>query len=72
MCVYKVIVAGDYVDADANMCIYKIIVADDYGDADVIYKIIVLKLRIVDRWADTAMMICLLKGIKIEAAAVAE
>ena len=41
MCVYKVIVAGDYVDADANMCIYKIIVADDYGDADVIYKIIV-------------------------------
>ena len=46
MCVYKVIVAGDYVDADANMCIYKIIVVGDYRDVNVyIYRLYDKKLN---------------------------
>ncbi len=46
MCVYKVIVAGDYVDADANMCIYKIIVVGDYRDVNVyIYRLYDKKLK---------------------------
>lgn len=46
MCVYKAIVAGDYVDADANMCIYKIIVVGDYRDVNVyIYRLYDKKLN---------------------------
>ena len=46
MCVYKVIVAGDYVDADANMCIYIIIVVGDYRDVNVyIYMLYDKKLK---------------------------